>query len=86
MQEESFTPFGAAARSATGLKGANDHLPKAVSGVKHPRAENCADIQSEIAQIRKEFGLPKNPEADARLAKANLHDFPPLNGTRKGET
>lgn len=50
---------------------------------RNPHQDNIADIQKQIAQIRQDFGLPKNISADKRLAKAKPEDFPALRWTPK---
>ena len=46
--------------------------------IRSAQLENCVDIQKQIAQIRADFGLPKNSDADKRLAKARAEDLPAL--------
>ena len=81
MQEDPKLQRAAAclANAQTGARTAKTKNPIARSA----QLENCEDIQKQIAQIRADFDLPKNSDADKRLAHARPEDFPAINWTPK---
>jgi len=74
MTRNKFTQKGAAATPQTGGGAMPPGFKKA--DFKQPIKINRLSIQKEIAALRQKMGLPDNPAADERLARARPEDFP----------